>query len=302
MKTTLILDTDIGLDCDDAGAMAILHGQAARCGVAIGAVVCSSPLPETTALIAYINRHYGAAEIPVGRPSALPPDYGTGEGYARSILQTLAPQCLGREYPAAVPVLRRTLCRCADGSAVYVAVGPQSNMAALLQSEGDEMSPLTGRELLRRKLKTTLVMAGRFVEALPEFNVAADAHAAQTVADRWPGEMVYVPFELGEAVISGGQFAAAQGQTDPAAMAYCLSGNEAGRYSWDPITVLQALFPDNPWFGMGEPGRVTVADNGMTAFCADPTGNHRILGLAVSAAAAEQTLDYYLCAKKGDGI
>lgn len=300
MLNTLLLDTDIGMDCDDAGAMAILHLQAARCNTAIGAVVCSAPLPDSPALIELINRYYGA-DVPVGQLVNPLKGQGYCDMYAQPVLQALKPDYRRKNYPEAVSVLRQALVQCADNSVLYVTIGPQTNMARLLLSKPDAISSLSGRELLERKLKKTLVMAGRFVDHSTEFNVVVDIHSAQIIAEQWPGEIIYVPHELGTDVISGYGFTAMQRQTNPVAMAYTVYGGETGRYSWDPITVIQALEPENVWFRPGEKGKVTVAKDGVTSFCSTSGGRHRILGLSSDPVEAGRALTKLLCAEKGEG-
>ena len=202
---TVFLDTDIGTDCDDAGAMALLHHLLPGSGMRAGAMVCSAPLPDSSALIRHINAYFGCF-CPVGRvqsraAAGMYRDVYAGEVLRRRGAYREAPPC-----PKAVPLLRRELSRCPDHSAVYVAIGPQTNMAALLLSSPDEESPLGGRELLERKLRRTVVMAGRFVDETPEYNVLADIGAARLTAADWPGEMTYVPHELGAALITGNGF------------------------------------------------------------------------------------------------
>ena len=56
MYNTLILDTDIDTDCDDAGALAVLHALADRGEVEIAGVVCDVGNPWAAACAAAVNR------------------------------------------------------------------------------------------------------------------------------------------------------------------------------------------------------------------------------------------------------
>lgn len=293
-ETVFLLDTDLGMDCDDAGAMAILHRLAPHSSTTIGAMVSSAPLSASPALIQHINSFFGT-QMPIGRvcaPTAAPSYQDVYAGEVLCRCGTMPPY---QDFDDAVRVLRLALTRCADHSVVYTAIGPQTNMAALLRSVGDDISPLTGAALLQQKLRRTVVMAGRFVDRSPEFNVVVDAASAQLVAKAWPGEMVYVSHELGAALISGNRFSDEQYNTDPIAMCYAVHSGHDGRYSWDPVAVYQALFPNNPLFSLGELGQVTIDNDGVSVFTNSDGGRHRLLYLAASAEEVEKQLSEYIC-------
>ena len=63
------------------------------------------------------------------------------------------------QVPFADQLLRKILSSQPDQSIVMVQVGYFSNLAVLLETPGDEISPLTGRELVRRKVRLLSVMA-----------------------------------------------------------------------------------------------------------------------------------------------
>ena len=62
----VILDTDFGNDCDDAGALAILHQMAYMGEVEILATVYPMNDDEGAAAIDAVNTYYGKPNIPVG--------------------------------------------------------------------------------------------------------------------------------------------------------------------------------------------------------------------------------------------
>ncbi|MFZ5429168.1 MAG: hypothetical protein ACOZDD_02965 [Bacteroidota bacterium] len=63
----IIFDTDMGSDCDDAGALALLHAYATL-GKAeiIGCIYSSGVVPYGAAVVEAINVYYGRPDIPVG--------------------------------------------------------------------------------------------------------------------------------------------------------------------------------------------------------------------------------------------
>src|SRR5688500_19154667 len=88
----LILDSDMDSDCDDAGALAVLHALADRGEAEILATVVSSKNPWSAPCVDAINTYYGRGDLPVGAPK------GAGAAkeskYARKIAEQF-PQDLG---------------------------------------------------------------------------------------------------------------------------------------------------------------------------------------------------------------
>src|SRR5690606_236896 len=105
-----------------------------------------------------------------------------------------------------------------------------------------------------------------------EANVINGIGYMQTVADQWPEEVpiVWSGFEIGEAL----PFPRVVIQRDlgylPHHMvkeAYLLhSGPEHDRPCWDQSSVLWAVYPGREFFGLSQPGRVKVLDDGFTRF------------------------------------
>lgn len=291
----VILDTDIGCDCDDAGAMAVLHILAARYGISIKAVTSSAPLIHSTSLIDLINRYY-CKEILVGNlAESLSVKYQ--DIYAERIVKAFSDKfSLTESFANAVDVLREALSECEDNSVILIAIGPQTNLASLLNSKADRFSTFTGLELLERKLRKTLIMAGRFVDETPECNVLADITAAQIVSKFWPKEIIYSPHELGADIISGNCFHELQRKENPIVMAYSIHSGDMGRYSWDPVTVLYAFEPDNGFFTQSAKGQVVISDNGVTSINFNNKENrHTFLKLSSQKESVEEYINKLIC-------
>lgn len=122
----------------------------------------------------------------------------------------------------AVAVYRRALAGEPDTSVVVVTVGFFTNLRDLLLSGPDSLSELTGRELVERKVKRLVSMAGHFPEGL-EFNVMMDAPAAAYVMEHWPSPVILSGFEIGEKIITGRRTAAEGPADSPVAEAYRMS-------------------------------------------------------------------------------
>src|SRR5690349_1470639 len=146
----LIFDTDIGNDCDDAMALAVIHALQNRQACRLLAVTLTNPDPLAGRLIDAINTFYGRPDIPIGVNPDSPvakkvsPFLKAAENYPHDFDPAKA--------PSALTLLRKTLAAAEDQSVVLVQVGFFTNLAKLLDSPADAASPLPGRELVKRKV------------------------------------------------------------------------------------------------------------------------------------------------------
>ncbi len=286
----LIFDTDMGNDIDDAMALAVIHQLQSRALVELLAVTSTKDHPKSASFIDATNTFYGRPDIPVG---AVRDGVTPAEGRYIGLVdrrdaagQLLFPHDL-KAPAAAVPLLRQTLAAQPDGSVTILQVGFFTNLAQLLASEPDEYAPLPGVELVDKKVRELLVMAGAFQTigfetAYREYNVREDVAAAQTVAQRWPTPILWSGYEIGIAaaypwqsilqdfeytrphIIKEGYLAWARSQPHD-------------RPTWDLTVVLQAVFPDRGYFNLSPRGEVTVDETGRTEFRKNAEGNDRYL-------------------------
>jgi inosine-uridine nucleoside N-ribohydrolase len=191
----------------------------------------------------------------------------------------------GADAPDAVKLLRKTLAKERDGSVVIVQVGFSTNLARLLESPADEISSLSGVDLVRAKVRLLSVMGGSFATAdkkpALEYNIVKDIHAAQTLVAKWPTPIVFSGFEIGVAIPFPHECIErdfAYVEHHPLTEAYRLYNPPPhDRPCWDLTSVLYAVRPDDGYFDLSSQGRVTVSDEGVTSFTTDPQGPHRYL-------------------------
>ena len=293
----LIFDTDIGGDIDDAFALAIIHVMADRGKCELLGVTTTNQNASTPGYVAAFNAWYGRPAIPVGA--------GKGRNTDR-YLSAITSQRLADgtpEYPIpagfeageAVRTLRGLLASAEDRSVVVVQVGWCSNLATLLDSPADDLSPMTGRELAERKVRLLSVMGGAFVvdetaanySGHKEFNIVNNVPAAQKLAREWPTEMVFSGYELGDrlrmqpvslkndltrrAKILHDSFGHWASQAAPK------EGFDHRRPTWDLTSVLFVLRPEEgrDYFSLSEFGNVDFTDAGVTVFTPNPSGKSR---------------------------
>jgi hypothetical protein len=287
----IIFDTDIGNDVDDVLALSMLHALQTRGDCELLAVTITKPDELAGPFVDAINTFYGRPGLPIGftrsalknEPSNfLPLAEAKDGGHVRY------PHHLKRssEAPAATDLLRKVLSSQPDQSVTLVQVGFFSNLSALLDTQGDKNSPISGADLVRAKVKLLSVMAGSFQpieqhKRFLEYNVTQDLASSRKLAASWPTPIVWSGFEIGisvpyPAVSIERDFAYVQHH--PAAEAYRLYNPPPHeRPTWDLTSVLYAVFSDRDYFSLSPLGQVTVEPDGFTHFTPGSQGRDRYL-------------------------
>jgi len=277
----LIFDTDMGNDIDDAMALAMIHALQDKGAVKLLAVTSTKNHPLSTAFIDCLNTFYGRPEIPVGAVSmGVTPEQGRYLGMAElkdAHGRWIYPrgQKNGHKTREAVALLRKTLASQPDHSVTIAQVGFFTNLCKLLESQGDDVSPLNGYQLVQKKVKELGVMAGAFEEIdgngrYLEYNVKMDLSSAQSLAKKWPGKIIWSGFEIGIAArypwesIQKDYNYLSKHLIKEGYLAYCPKGEH--RPTWDLTTVLQLVYPERGYFSLSEVGMVRIEGDAFTRF------------------------------------
>ncbi|MDR1402623.1 MAG: nucleoside hydrolase [Tannerellaceae bacterium] len=275
----LILDTDLGPDYDDVGAMALMHALADSGLVHILATVSSNKDEQVVPCIEIINDYFNRPSIPTGSPkSEGGASFTTWHKDKWTVFLPSKYEHKTRktsDAPDAVAVYRQILSKQKDYSVTICTIGFFTNLKDLLLSEGDEYSALSGKELVERKVKRLVSMAAQFPEGR-EFNVFCDIPASKAVIETWPAEIIFSGFEIGEVILTGKQTAQMPAENSPVKDTYemCLrEGDFDGRNSWDQTAVLVAIKGYEPYYST-EKGTVHVDDNGANTWTPSATGRH----------------------------
>lgn len=280
---TIILDTDMGNDIDDALALAAMNRYIDEGRVRVLAIGMSKEGAEAAEFTDIVQTWYGHGDIPVGRVSGSTGPKTTGEHYTHKTCalkdETGAPLFartngtaeMRHTPPLTDELYRRVLAKQKDHSVTLVTVGFSTNLASLLATPADDISLLSGMELVRKKVKTLVMMAGNMAEEKGEFNVTEDIVAARKVFAEWPTPIVISPFELGERVRFPhnrvGDIAAGR-QPNPIVEAYRFyQGPNYDACSWDPTALIFAVEGENPdFYTLSTEGTIWVDDAGITRF------------------------------------
>lgn len=274
----VIFDTDMGNDVDDALALALLHALETRGECRIVAVTITKDNPWAAPYIDLVNTFYKRPDIPIGmvKGSRITPE---DSPMIRVPAERKRPNGMfvyphkllsGNDAPDAIGVLRSALEREPDGSVTIVQVGFSTNLAHLLAKD---------RDLVARKVKLLVMMAGNFAKPDPEFNIKMDIPSAQKLLGDWPTPIVLSGFEIGESML----FPAANIARDfpganPIDEAYRnYKKFPYDRPTWDITAALYAVRPDDEYFSLSDRGTVSVDQKGVTKFEGSAEGKHRYL-------------------------
>jgi inosine-uridine nucleoside N-ribohydrolase len=239
----IILDTDLGPDSDDAGALAVLHSLTTNGEAEILAVMCSTKNPWCAPCADAINTYYMRPDIDVGTLKGPGSLGGSEDWYGDSFNGYIAGHFENDirhgEYAFdALNLYRKILATQADSSVHIVVTGPLTNLRDLLISEPDQSSELRGWDLIKRKVKFLTVMGGKYPEGA-ESNFMADPKAAKEVVEKWPTPIMFSGYEIGEDLLTGQRLDQDTPESNPVRVAYHLWDLQFARRfekNFDPVT------------------------------------------------------------------
>ena len=277
-KAKILFDTDLGPDYDDVGALAFLHAMADSGKAEILATVTSNKHELVAPCINVINTYFGREDLFIGAPK--------GEGTVMGAFQHW-PDSIVAKYPHkikstsevrnAVSVYREILNAQPDKSVTIVTVGFLTNLGNLLRSGPDDHSPLGGRDLVSRKVKKLVSMAGRFPKG-KEFNIYVDSVSSKYVFENWPGQVIFTGFEIGWEIRTGLRLIQSPVINSPVKDVFRISiplseEDKYGRMSWDETAVLIGVYGTEGFFDTKR-GKIVVNTDGSNSWQNDPEGLH----------------------------
>lgn len=282
-KEKVIFDSDMGPDYDDVGAIAVLHALADNEECEILATVSSNSHPSVAPTIEALNRYYGRQHLPIGVPDKTGVNFTANNNWNDSLLLKFAPDLkLKTDYPAASEVYRKILSQQPDKSVTIVTVGFTTNLSNLLKTKGDKYTPLSGTDLVKKKVKKWVAMAGRFPEGL-EFNVFTDSTSSLYAFENWPTPILLSGFEIGEHILTGEELAQLDPKNNPSSWAYkynlaTFADNPSKkRMSWDQTAVLCAIRDPEKYFYICGPGKLIIHSTGYNTWDANINNDHYFL-------------------------
>jgi inosine-uridine nucleoside N-ribohydrolase len=276
----VIFDTDMDSDCDDLGALAVLHALADQGEAKILGVVTTTDNAFSPLCADAINTYYGRPDIPIG---VLDPKAG---GSAKA--QSRYTKEIAEEFPHdlasygdaedAVELYRRTLAGQPDNSVVLITVGHLTSLRRLMDSAPDRHSPLNGIDLLRKKVRFLSCMGGKYPAGKEANFYRPDPASTVRVVNDFPRPIMFSGGEIGAAIQTGARLAETP-ETNPVRRGYAryLGGEGKTRSSWDQTAVLYAVRGLRDCWSAQSVGYCHVFEDGSNEWRSSPDRAHAYL-------------------------
>ena len=267
----VIFDSDMGPDYDDVGALTLLHAFADSGYVKILATIASTKYEGVAAVFNVLNTYFKRPGLLIGVPKGKALELKDSQHWTDTLLLKY-PHKIKKNADVlnATEVYRKALASQPDKSVTIITVGFLTNLADLLQSPPDKYSKLAGKELVRKKVKELVCMAGSF-PAGSEFNVRMDAASSKIVFENWGTPILFSGVEIGFTIKTGLPLINNDDIKDsPVKDVYRISiplsvQDSAGRMSWDQTAVLIAVKGFKQWWNI-QTGKIKGAEDGSNTW------------------------------------
>lgn len=285
----IILDTDIGVDCDDAAALAILLNAHKRKECVLLGITNATTREGASALTKIICKYYGV-DVPVAVMKSKPLPCDSINNYSRVLKQKYQENDVDDN---AIDLLRKLLSE-ANEKVTIIAIGPLVNIAGLLNSKADQYSELSGMKLVKEKVQELYVMGAAFNNKIAEWNILQDIESARMVVDKWPTKIIFSPHEVGNVIKT--KMMNTHNPVWESMAEFAISTNEKYekdfyRQSWDPITCLLALGKYNHLFNLSKQGKVFIDEKGFASFRERKDGLHSYILLSSQLSEIEKVIN-----------
>lgn len=271
----VIIDTDWWTDASDITGLRVALSLERMGALDIRAVVLNCTVNTGPASVDALMVNDGHRWCPIGKshtehiPDGSPPfQSAMQQDYAHDI-------GLEDQVPSALTVMRQVLAD-AESPVDIVAIGYCNNMADLMNSPADEISDLTGMEMIEQKVGTLWCISGAYPTGSENnFNRTEIARTtAADMCDNWPGTIVFMGFEVGDYIMSGGQLRTTH-PDDIASRGLILQGAQFGRPSWDGLGVyLCAYGATASGYSLVRGTNVVNPSTGANTFTPSSSGPH----------------------------
>ena len=303
-KKNIIIETDMGNDVEDVVALDMLYKLDDKKEVNLMAIMLNKMGDYPLQYVDLLNTWYGHKKVPIGTIGADNADIWAKPNFTKTVVEMKGED--GKplykrtvrdisKLPPAPELYRKLLAKAKDKSVTIVSVGFCTNLPLLLSTQGDKYSPLSGRELVEKKVDRLVIMAGHMTNPdFIEWNVKGDIPACQKVYSEWPTPIYTIPCELGFRIRY--PLKNIQGDFDwsknyPLLDSYRNYHTSFKDYPmWDTSSALFAVYPD--MFGLSPRGRISITDDAKCRFTPDESGNHYYL--ITTKEQEKKILDYFL--------
>jgi inosine-uridine nucleoside N-ribohydrolase len=257
----------MGPDYDDVGAITLLHALADSNQARILATIASTRYNGVASVLSVFNTYFNRPDVPVGVTGKNGLDISDGQHWSDTVRKNYTHALQSNEDAVdATTLYRRILSEQPDNSVTIITVGFLTNLSNLITSVPDKFSGLNGLELVKKKVKLLVSMAGTFPTGR-EFNIHRDALSARQVFEKWPVPVIFSGFEIGQKIKTGLPLIQNTNiNNSPVKDVFRISvplakNDSAGRMSWDQTAVLVAIKGYSPFYSL-QPGTIIINDDG----------------------------------------
>lgn len=239
----VIYETDMCLDVDDVGGLAMLHAMADMNEAEILAVCFNEVHPFGASAIDAINTWYGRGNIPIGiyKGAIDKPDPSP---YLEAVSK-FPNDIDGEKVASAVEVYQKVLGDQPDNSVTIISVGFVNNLTELLRSDP---------ELIAAKVKELVLMAGTTDGGGFNLNRHNFSSESEYIIKEWPTPIVFT--DPGGKIFTGPGLKSSPPENPVREAYYKFFKNDfKDRPSWDQISVLYGVRGLSDYFSMGTTGK-----------------------------------------------
>ena len=321
--TRLIIDTDLGFDCDDAGALALANLFQNGSILQIVSVTHSVNKQIGGRAVKAINEYYGNPNIPIGIAEryAIDVDCFFDEFYAKfepadnfsgwkekpsfyKLLKALKIEQYNQDvvFSTAREVIVKALMESPTHGTTFLCIGQANNLADMMDGTRIPGQNFSYRELLLEKTDKIVMMCGNFSNYgekylcgdlywKGEFNVLLDIKSAQKVFTLSEVPIYVLDFNQGSEVLTGKGL---KGQEkNPVYQMYrAFRGDSLASSSWDVLALLYASGKYTELFDCSKCGKVQIDNNGKSTFQVGG-GSHYLIALNRPSHVYEEVIDHF---------
>ena len=215
--------------------------------------------------------------------------------------------------PDANVIYRKALAGAPDKSVVICSIGFLTNLRRLIETQPDEISPLTGRELVEKKVIKWVAMACRYPKG-KEYNSQYDGQSSRIAFENWPTPIVFSDWQYGGDLYAGRSIAEMEGPRNPVKDVF--AGNiptreevrkdpgkwrdwcfgMGGRAAWDETAVLAAVRGEEAYFNVHRGTYKMIGDTGENVWIPDEeNGPHIRITEKVNKLEVGKIIDELIC-------
>ena len=236
-----ILGTDWSSDCDDVLAVRLIC-RAHRAGeISLLGVNIDDKIDESARSLSAFMQTEGCEDIPIGFDRTAK-QHCRNPRYQKRLCELPSRLKSNDEAEDSVKLYRRLIAD-APGPVEIAEIGFLQSLAALLRSQPDDISPLSGYDLIKSKVKKLWVMAGKWDErGGKEHNFCctrATRKGGALICKKWPTPIAFLGWEVGNNICIGGGLPDGDVARDALIDYGC--DPALGRDGWDPMLACLAL-------------------------------------------------------------